>query len=259
VDLPLESKTALVTGAAQGIGKQIALELARAGCHVAINDLSAASGAEAVAAEIAALGRDSFAVAADVGNARQVARMFEEVSARFPRLDILVNNAGTQVWKPLLELEEAEWDRVIDTNLKGCFLCTQQAGRRMKETGGGRIVNIGSGCNKYAFPNLVSYTASKGGIEMFTRVAALELGKYGVAVNCVAPGAIEVERTRLEAPDFAGTWAAVTPLGRVGQPLDVARAVLFFAGEAGSFVSGQTLWIDGGLFTHPIWPYPSGS
>jgi 3-oxoacyl-[acyl-carrier protein] reductase len=259
MDLPLESKTALVTGAAQGIGKQIALELARAGCHVAINDLSAASGAEAVAAEIAALGRDSFAVAADVGNARQVARMFEEVSARFPRLDILVNNAGTQVWKPLLELEEAEWDRVIDTNLKGCFLCTQQAGRRMKETGGGRIVNIGSGCNKYAFPNLVSYTASKGGIEMFTRVAALELGKYGVAVNCVAPGAIEVERTRLEAPDFAGTWAAVTPLGRVGQPLDVARAVLFFAGEAGSFVSGQTLWVDGGLFTHPIWPYPSGS
>ena len=253
--LSLENKTALVTGAARGIGKQIALELARAGCHVAVNDLTAGPDAQAVAAEIASLGRDSFAVAADVGKSAQVGSMFEEISARFPRLDILVNNAGTQVWKPLLDLEEEEWDRVIDTNLKGCFLCTQQAARRMKDSGGGRIINIGSGCNKHAFRNLVSYTASKGGIEMFTRVAALELGKYGVAVNCVAPGAIEVERTRLEAPDFAGTWASVTPLGRVGQPLDVARAVLFFAGEAASFVSGQTLWVDGGLFTQPIWPY----
>jgi NAD(P)-dependent dehydrogenase (short-subunit alcohol dehydrogenase family) len=257
--LPLESKTALVTGAARGIGKRIALELARAGCNVAINDLSAGPEAQAVVAEIAEMGRKSIAIAADVGNAAEVGSMFEEISSRLGPIDILVNNAGTQVWKPLLELEEAEWDRVIDTNLKGCFLCTQQAARRMKNSGGGRIVNIGSGCNKIAFPNLVSYTASKGGIEMFTRVAALELGKYGIAVNCVAPGAIEVERTRLEAPDFAGTWAAVTPLGRVGEPLDVARAVLFFAGEAASFVSGQTLWVDGGLFTHPIWPYPSGS
>jgi len=257
--LPLESKTALVTGAARGIGKRIALELARAGCNVAINDLRADAGAEAVMAEIAGMGRDAFAVAADVGNAASVRRMFEEIDGRFPRLDILVNNAGTQVWKPLLELEESEWDRVIDTNLKGCFLCTQQAARRMKETGGGRIVNLGSGCNKHAFPNLVSYTASKGGIEMFTRVAALELGKYNVTVNCVAPGAIEVERTRLEAPDFAGTWAKLTPLGRVGEPMDVARAVLFFVGEAASFVSGQTLWVDGGLFTQPMWPYSSGS
>jgi 3-oxoacyl-[acyl-carrier protein] reductase len=148
---------------------------------------------------------------------------------------------------------------VIDTNLKGCFLCTQHAARRMKETGGGRIINIGSGCNKIPFPNLVSYTASKGGIEMFTKVAAMELAKYGITVNCVAPGAIEIERTRHEAADYAGTWASLTPLGRVGQPLDVARAVAFFASGARDFLTGQTLWVDGGLFTHPAWPYPVGT
>lgn len=257
--LPLESKTALVTGASKGIGKGIALELARRGCNVAVNYHSDRAGAEATAAEIAAMGRAALPVQANVGDSGAAARMFAEVQERFGRLDILVNNAGTQVWKPLLELEESEWDRVIDTNLKGCFLCTQQAARRMKEAGGGRIVNIGSGCNHTAFPNLVSYTASKGGIEMFTKVAALELGKYGIAVNCVAPGAIEIERTKLETGDYAGTWAALTPLGRVGQPLDVARAVAFFAGDGGDFITGQTLLVDGGLFTHPIWPYPVGS
>ncbi len=257
--LPLESKTALVTGASKGVGKGIALELARCGCDVAVNYNSDRQGAEATAAEIAALGRTSFVTAADVGNASDVDRMFGEVLARFPRLDILVNNAGTQVWKPLLDLSEAEWDRVIDTNLKGCFLCTQRAARHMKSAGGGRIINIGSGCNKVPFPNLVSYTASKGGIEMFTRVAAMELGKFGITVNCVAPGAIEIERTRQESSDYAGTWASLTPLGRVGLPLDVARAVVFFASGAGDFITAQTLWVDGGLFTHPSWPYPVGS
>ena len=254
-----ESKTVLVTGASKGVGKGIALELARRGCDIAVNYNSDRAGAEATVAEIAGLGRRAFAVQADVGDARAVDRMFGEVFERFPRLDILVNNAGTQVWKPLVELEEGEWDRVIATNLKGCFLCTQGAARHMRQNGGGRIVNIGSGCNRYPFPNLVSYTASKGGIEMLTKVAALELGKYGIAVNCVAPGAIEIERTKREAADYAGTWAALTPLRRVGQPLDVARAVAFFAGEAADFITGQTLFVDGGLFTHPIWPYPVGA
>ena len=257
--LPLSSRTALVTGASKGVGKGIALELARRGCDVAVNYHSDRAGAEATAEEIAADGRIAFAVGADVGAAADVDRMFGEVLGRCPRLDILVNNSGTQVWKPLLDLEESEWDRVIDTNLKGCFLCTQRAARHMKANGGGRIINIGSGCNRIPFPNLVSYTASKGGIEMLTKVAALELGKHGIRVNCVAPGAIEIERTKSEAADYAGTWASLTPLGRVGQPLDVARAVAFFAGEDGDFVSGQTLFVDGGLFTHPIWPYPVGS
>jgi NAD(P)-dependent dehydrogenase (short-subunit alcohol dehydrogenase family) len=254
--LSLEGRTALVTGASKGVGRGIALELARCGCDVAVNYHSDRAGAEATAAEIVSMGRAAFPVQADVGTAAEADRMFGEVLQRFPRLDVLVNNAGTQVWKPLLELEEREWDKVIDTNLKGCFLCTQQAARRMREAGRGRIVNIGSGCNKIPFPNLVSYTASKGGIEMFTRVAALELGRYGITVNCVAPGAVEIERTKLEASDYAGTWAALTPLGRVGQPFDVARAVAFFAGEGGDFITGQTLCVDGGLFTHPNWPYP---
>jgi NAD(P)-dependent dehydrogenase (short-subunit alcohol dehydrogenase family) len=255
---PPASRIALVTGAARGIGRVIALELARGGCDVVINDRAPGPEADAIAAEIAAMGRQSFVAAADVGDAGQVGRMFEEIDRRFSRLDILVNNAGTQVWKPLLDLTEDEWDRVIDTNLKGCFLCTQQAGRRMK-AGGGRIVNIGSGCSKIAFPNLVSYTASKGGIEMFTRVAALELAPYGVTVNCVAPGAIEVERTKLEVADYAGTWGPLTPLGRIGTPLDVAHAVMFLASERASFITAQTLWVDGGLFSHPNWPRPVGS
>src|SRR4051794_31097896 len=148
----LQGKTALVTGASKGVGKGIALELARQGCDVAVNYHSDRNGAEVTAAEIAGIGRTAFVAAADVGVSRDVDRMFGEVFERFPRLDILVNNAGIQTWKPLLELEESEWDRVLDTNLKGCFLCTQRAARRMKDSGGGRIVNIGSGCNKVPFP-----------------------------------------------------------------------------------------------------------
>ncbi|HZT31133.1 MAG TPA: SDR family NAD(P)-dependent oxidoreductase [Bryobacteraceae bacterium] len=249
------SKTALVTGASKGVGKGIALELARQGYDLAVNYQADAPGAEATVAAIQAMGREAFAVQANVGASAEVDRMFAQVLARFSVLHTLVNNAGVQTWKPLLELEEAEWDRVIATNLKGCFLCTQRAGRHMKEHGGGRIINIGSGCNKVPFPNLVDYTASKGGIEMFTRSAAIELGRYGITVNCVAPGAIEIERTKHETSDYAGTWAPLTPLGRVGQPLDVARAVAFLASEAAGFITGQTIWVDGGLFTRPNWPY----
>jgi len=256
VDFPLYARTALVTGASKGVGKGIALELARAGSNVIVNYNTDAAGAEATVAEIRATGREAVAVQADVGVARDVANLFGRALERFSRLDILVNNAGVQTWKPLLDLEESEWDRTIATNLKGCFLCTQRAARHMRERGGGRIINIGSGCNKVAFPNLVDYTASKGGMEMFTKVAAVELGKYQITVNCVAPGAIEIERTKLESGDYAGTWAKVTPLGRVGLPSDVARAVVFLATDAAEFITGQTIWVDGGLFSKPTWPYP---
>ena len=252
--MTLQDKTALVTGASKGVGKGIALELARQGCGVAVNYNSDRAGAEATVNEIAAMGRKAVAVQGDVGYSDQVDRIFAGTMAAFGKLDILVNNAGVQTWKALLDLKEEEWDRVIRTNLKGCFLCTQRAARLMKERGG-RIVNIGSGCNKIAFPHLVDYTASKGGIEQFTKVSAVELGKFGITVNCVAPGAVEIERTKLEAGDYAATWAGVTPLARVGTPLDVARAVVFFASEGGDFVTGQTLWVDGGLFSRPHWPY----
>jgi NAD(P)-dependent dehydrogenase (short-subunit alcohol dehydrogenase family) len=255
MDGRLEGKNAIVTGASKGIGKGIALELARQGCSVAVNYHSDQAGAEATAAEIQATGPQAFVVRADAGSAADVDSMFAEALARFGRVHILVNNAGTQVFKPLLELGEDEWDRVIDTNLKGCFLGTQRAGRHMKEQGGGRIINIGSGCNKVPFPGLVSYTASKGGIEMFTKVAAVELGPYKITVNCVAPGSIEIERTKHEAGDYAGTWSKLTPVGRVGTPEDVAHAVAFLASDEAAFVTAQTIMVDGGLFTKPQWPY----
>src|SRR5262245_23172645 len=248
-------KTALVTGASKGIGRSIALELARRGCDVAINYHSDRVGAEQTARQIEALGRRTLVLGGDVGRAADVEKLFHELWRAFTYLSILVNNAGTQVWKPLLDLEEIEWDRVINTKLKGVFLCTQQAGRHMKEQKGGRILNIGSGCNKIPFPNLVSYTASKGGIDMFTRVAAVELGPYAITVNCIAPGAIEIERTQLEAPDYAGTWAPLTPMRRVGAPLDVASAVCYLASDEAQFITGQTLYVDGGLFTRGPWPY----
>jgi NAD(P)-dependent dehydrogenase (short-subunit alcohol dehydrogenase family) len=251
----LSGKTALITGAAKGIGKGIALELAAQGCDIAVNDYGDSPGAGHTAAEIRALGRRALVVMANVGVASEVDRMFQTVFESFPRLDILVNNAGIQTWKALLDLEEQEWDRVIATNLKGCYLCTQRAARHMREKGGGRIINLGSGCNKVAFPKLVDYTASRGGIEMFTKVSAVELGPHQITVNCVAPGAIDTERTKLELPDFAGTWAGLTPLGRVGTPRDVANVVAFLASEAAAFVTGQTIWVDGGLFSKPAWPY----
>ncbi len=253
--LTLENRTALVTGSSKGVGRGIAVALAGAGCDVIVNYHNDREGAEATAVTVRSLGRPAWVVRADVGNAKQIEHMFSEIAAWQAPVDILVNNAGVQTWKPLLELAESDWDRVLSTNLKGCFLCTQFAARGMKERGWGRIVNIGSGCNKLAFPHLVDYTASNGGIEMFTKVAAVELAPHGITVNCVAPGAIEIERTRMEAPDYAATWAAATPVPRVGQPEDVANAVVFFSNPASSFITAQTIWVDGGLFARPYWPY----
>ena len=250
----LQGRAAIVTGAGRGVGRGIALELARAGCRVAVNYHSSERAAEETAAEIRGFGVQAFAVRANVSVAAEVHSMVDTVVERFSALDLVVNNSGVQTWKPLLDVTEAEWDDVIDTNLKGCFLCTQAAARHMRDNGGGSIINIGSGCNRVAFPQLVAYTASKGGIEMFTKVAALELGRYGIRVNCVAPGAIEIERTKLENADYAGTWGRMAPLGRVGKPEDVGRAVVLLAGNESSFITGQTLWVDGGVFCRAPWP-----
>jgi NAD(P)-dependent dehydrogenase (short-subunit alcohol dehydrogenase family) len=251
----LDGQAALVTGGGRGIGRSIALELARAGCRVAVNYYVEPERAAATVDELRAVGVDAVAVKGDVGLAPDVHRLVGEVAERFGRLDILVNNAGTQTWTPFLDVTEEEWDLVIRTNLKGCFLCTQAAARHMRASGGGAVVNIGSGCNKVPFPGLVAYTASRGGIEMLTKVAAVELAPHRIRVNCVAPGAVEVERTRQEREDYAGTFGSLTPLGRVGTPEDIAAAVRFLAGTESSFITGQTLWVDGGLFTQPPWPH----
>jgi len=253
--LSTDAKVALVTGASKGVGKGIALGLAKAGFDVAINYNSDREGAEQTAREIRELGRRSWIIQGDVGKQEDVDRAFAELRKHVPAIHALVNNSGVQTWASLFDLTEKDWDRTIQTNLKGSFLCTQAAGRWMRETGGGSIINIGSGANKAPFPNLIDYCASKGGIDQLTRVTAVELGPFDIRVNCVAPGAIEIERTRLENPDYAKTWGTITPLRRVGQVDDVANAVVFFASDVSTFVTGQTLYVDGGLWTRGVWPY----
>ena len=245
---------ALVTGSSQGVGEGIALGLAEAGWDLAVNYNRNREGAESTAARIRAQGRQAWVFQADVGDSTQVKAMFEGLMAQAGIPGLVVNNAGVQTWSSLLELREEDWDRTIRTNLKGAFLCMQQAALAMRESGG-RIINIGSGANKGPFPNLIDYCASKGGIENLTKVAAVELGQYGITVNCVAPGAIEIERTRREDPDYAGAWGGITPVGRVGQAADVANAVVFLASEKAEFVTGQTLYVDGGLFSQVRWAY----
>jgi 3-oxoacyl-[acyl-carrier protein] reductase len=251
------SKLAVVTGGSTGIGRCLALTLAERGWDVAFSYLEKNANVESLEKEIAAYGRRAWTASCDAGVRADVDRFYESLARELGRApDLLVNNAGVQTWSSLLELDDAHWDRVIQTNLKGCFLNTQAAAKLMiRDKRRGAIVNIGSGCNKMPFPKLVDYTASKGGIEQLTKVAAIELGPHGITVNCVAPGAIENERTRQESPDYAGTWARVTPMRRVGRESDVAHAVLFFADEKSDFITGQTLYVDGGAFTMPNWPY----
>ena len=253
------TKLAVVTGGSRGIGQTIVMNLVAEGYHVAFSHRGGdAEAAEVVSAVEAAHG-SAIAVDCDVSNGDAVERFFDracdwaEVAPA-----VLVNNAGIQTWSSLLELDEAAWRRVIDTNLTGTFLNTKAAAKRMKAAGrSGSIVNLGSGCNKLAFPRLVDYTASKGGIEQFTKVAAVELGPDGINVNCVAPGAIVTERTLEEAPDYAETWSKLTPLRRAGTPQDIAAAVLFLISPSAAFITGQTIWVDGGLFSQAPWPYPT--
>lgn len=253
--MPLTGKTALITGSGGGIGRAIALELARRGASIIVNDLNNDAGVEETCRLVHELGPRAHGIDASVASSADVESMFDEAETVIGGVDILVNNAGIQVETPLLDLAEEDWDRVLAVNLKGTFLCTQQAARRMRDRGtGGRIVNIGSGCNFVGFPNLVSYTASKGGIQAFTKVSAVELAVHGITVNCVAPGAIENARTREELPDYAGTWGRMAPVGRVGQPEDVAGAVAYLVSDEASFVNGHTLQIDGGLFARSPWP-----
>lgn len=251
------SRRVIVTGAASGIGSAIARELAQAGWQVVIADIDA-DGAIKLAAEINANVSDdgqAAAVELDVSCECSVKALYAKLQSEEPRPSALVNNAGVQTWSPLTELSLDDWNRTLGVNLTGCFLMTREFARMLAASGaGGDIVNIGSGCNRLAFPHLVDYTASKGGIEMFTKSAALELGPAGIQVNCIAPGAIETERTRGETGDYAASWAPLTPLRRTGEVSDVAQSVRMLLEQPSGFITGQTLAVDGGLFSAAAWP-----
>lgn len=250
---------AVVTAGTSAIGRHLVVALAGAGHDVALTHIGSADVAARVEAEVAALGRRCLSVECDAGDEAAVAAFHQRAAdwaGAAPA--VLVNNAGIQTWASLMDLKAEQWDAVMRTNLRGTFLNTQAAARLMIEGGvKGSIVNLGSGCNKVAFPRLVDYTASKGGIEQFTKAAASELGPHGIRVNCVAPGAIATERTASEAGDYGATWSPLTPLRRVGTPADIAGPVLFFCSPAADFVTGQTLWVDGGVFSQAPWPYPT--
>ncbi len=246
---------ALITAGASAIGSTLTRALAGAGYKVAFTHLGQGPQAAALAADLPhARAWDS-----DAGDPAQVARFHAEAAdwaGCAPR--VMVNNAGIQTWSSLLDLTPDRWDAVMATNLRGTFLNTQAAAKAMIAAGrGGAVITLGSGCNKHAFPRLIDYTASKGGIEQFTKVAAVELGPHGIRVNCIAPGAIATARTAAEAGDYAATWSAVTPLRRVGTPDDLTGPLLFLISEAAAFVTGQTLWVDGGAFSQANWPYPT--
>lgn len=248
---------ALITAGPSAIGRALVRGLAGAGHDVAFTHLKAHAAAAALVAEVETMGRRALAIESDAGEEGQVQAFHAQArdwAGEAPQ--VMVCNAGVQTWSSLLDLPVEDWDRVMATNLRGTFLNTREAARAMVAAGqGGSIVTLGSGCNKLAFPKLVDYTASKGGIEQFTKVAASELGPHGIRVNCIAPGAIATERTAQEAPDYAGQWGPITPLRRVGTPEDLVGPLLFFCSEAARFVTGQTLWVDGGVFSQAPWPY----
>jgi len=248
---------ALVTAGPSAIGASLVIGLAGAGYDVGFTHLGQSDAANALIAAVQSKGRRARAWESDASDEAQVLSFHAEAAAWANTApSVMVNNAGIQTWSSLLDLKVEDWNRVMATNLRGTFLNTQAAARAMVAAGqGGAIITLGSGCNKLAFPRLVDYTASKGGIEQFTKVAAVELGPHNIRVNCIAPGAIATERTAAEAGDYAATWSRVTPLRRVGTPADLVGPLLFLVSDAAAFVTGQTLWVDGGAFSQANWPY----
>jgi 3-oxoacyl-[acyl-carrier protein] reductase len=250
----LSGRVALVTGASRGIGRAIAEALADAGAAVGINYATRAAEAEAVAAGIVARGGSALAVQADVARAADVDRMVTEVTEALGPVTIVVNNAGmTDTHKPWQEIDEEEWDRVMATNLKSCFLTLRATYPAMREAGRGRIVNISSVTFVLGRPNLLHYVSSKAGMIGFTRTLAREVGADGITVNAITPGAIQTEAELEMFPEqeSLATWLnEVQAVQRRGVPSDIAGAVVFLASDAASFISGQTLNVDGGWAMH---------
>lgn len=246
----LKNKIALVTGAKQGMGKSHAIALAKQGVKVIITDINQ-SECQKVVDEIRNLGGEATAFKLDVSNKSEVDSVISEIVKKFGKIDILINNAGICQFKPFLELSEQDWDRTIDINLKGEFLCAQAAARIMKERKGGVIVNIASvamGQQGIGMPNIAHYCASKGGIAAMTEAMAVELAPYNIRVNAIAPGMIETPMIGAVKSDPKTMEAILQriPLKRIGKSEEVSELVVFLASDSSSYITGSVVVIDGG-------------
>lgn len=243
----LEGKKALVTGASRGIGREVALELARQGADVAINYSGSEAKANEVVDEIKALGRKAFAIQCDVANGESVTSMIKEVVEQFDRVDILVNNAGITRDNLLMRMKEDEWDSVINTNLKGVFLCTKAVTRQMMKQRSGRIINMASIVGVSGNAGQANYVAAKAGVIGLTKTTAKELASRGITVNAIAPGFISTDMTGELPEDVQKAMLDQIPLARFGDPKDIAAVASFLASDASKYMTGQTLHVDGGM------------
>ncbi len=242
----LRDKIILITGASKGIGRALALGVAREGADVVVNYNTDEAGARAVAREIESLGRKSEIIRANIGVVAEIRSLFARVDDRFGRLDVLINNAGITGWTSLFEVTEEKWDEVLETNLRGTFFCALEAAKMMRAQGGGSIINVSTNCAELGVKNLVAYAASKGGIHALTKQLAIELASFNIRVNTFAPGPIKIERNLRDDPNFESAWGGVVPLGRVGEPEEMVGPAVFLASGESSYMTGQTFFVDGG-------------
>lgn len=245
--MKLEGKKALVTGASRGIGRAIALALAAEGADIAVNYAGNQAAAEAVAAEIEAMGRKAIIIQADISSNEAATAMVEQVAKEFGRVDILVNNAGITRDGLLMRMKEADWDAVLTTNLKGVFNCTKAAIKYMMKQKAGHIVNISSVVGVNGNAGQANYAAAKAGVIGFTKATAKELAARGITVNAVAPGFIQTDMTAVLNEKQVEAMQATIPLKRLGEPEDIAKAVVFLASDDANYITGQTLNVDGGM------------
>ncbi|WP_077300271.1 3-oxoacyl-[acyl-carrier-protein] reductase [Virgibacillus pantothenticus] len=243
----LTGKNALVTGASRGIGRAIALELAKQGANVAVNYAGSEAKAEAVVNEIQQLGRQAVKIQADVADEADVKAMIKEVVSQFGTLDILVNNAGITRDNLLMRMKEAEFDEVINTNLKGVFICTKAVTRQMMKQRSGKIINVASIVGVSGNPGQANYVAAKAGVIGLTKTTAKELASRNIHVNAVAPGFISTDMTDALSEEQHKDMLTMIPLQRLGAPEDVAKVVRFLASEDADYITGQTIHIDGGM------------